>query len=340
MKKSKIFFLTILLCVSSWLGISVEAEEKAQSNGGYNIEGVANERQIDPNVSYFYLHELPGATDQLQVKLINQTDSEKILQVKVTNGNTNSNGLIDYTGKLKDHQTLKTPLTSLLKPQEEKVKVPANSEVIATLDLKMPEEEQDGIILGGIVVSDLTEKEKEEAKLSVGNTYSYTLGVVLANKADAAMSVSEGIDLVLERVEAKLVSGKKIVQADILNPNPYILEKSTVEGKIIQENGDKVVQERKAENVRMAPYSAYPFQFDWKKEELKPGNYIFKGKVTSEKKNWEFTQKFTVSEEETQAINKKSVFKIQIPSWLIWSLWLFVMVSIISTLFILFRGGK
>ena len=85
MKKSKIIFFTLLVCVSSWLGINVKADETAQANGGYTIEGVANEHQIDPNVSYFYLREEPGAVDQLKVKLINQSDAEKTLHVKVTN---------------------------------------------------------------------------------------------------------------------------------------------------------------------------------------------------------------------------------------------------------------
>nr|WP_241653086.1 DUF3324 domain-containing protein [Enterococcus hirae] len=70
-------------------------------------------------------------------------------------------------------------------------------------------------------------------------------------------------------------------------------------------------QNRKCSN---APYSVYPFQFDWKKEELKPGDYIFKGRVISEKNTWEFTQKFTISEEQTKIINKESTFKVQIPS--------------------------
>ena len=340
MKKSKIIFFTLLICVSSWLGVNVKADETAQANGGYTIEGVANENQIDPNVSYFYLREEPGAVDQLKVKLINQSDTEKKLQVKVTNGNTNENGLIDYTGKLDDHKTLKTPLTSLLKPKEGEVKVPAKGEAIATLDLKMPEKEQEGIILGGIVVSDLTNKENPDKQLSVENTYSYTLGVVLTNQADSIMSVNEGVDLTLENVAAKLVAGKKVVQADIMNPNPYILEKSTVEGEILQAEGGKVVQTQKKEGVRMAPYSAFPFQFDWKKEDLKPGDYIFKGRVISEKNTWEFTQKFTISEEQTKTINEKSVFKVQIPSWLVILLWLLVITSLASTLYIIFVKGE
>ncbi|WP_242384887.1 DUF916 and DUF3324 domain-containing protein [Enterococcus faecalis] len=336
-----LFIITsvIITYVFGMLGIPTFANETNQSSGGYTIEGVPNEHQIDSNVAYFYLYELPGQTDQIKVNLINQSDQEKTLQVKVTNGNTNSNGLIDYTGKIEDHDSLEIPMTSILKSQKEKIKVPAKSEVIATLDLKMPEKEQTGIILGGIVVSDVTEKE-ETSQLSVGNTYSYTLGVVLTNKKENTMSVNKNVDLKLEKVEAKLVSGKKVVQADILNPNPYILEESTVEGEILKENGGEVVQEYKTENVKLAPYSVYPFQFDWKKEELKPGNYVFKGKLKTSEDEWEFSQKFTITAEESKKINDESVFKIQIPTWLVWGLYLSVMLSIGTILFLLFKGGK
>ncbi|MBK5028601.1 DUF916 and DUF3324 domain-containing protein [Enterococcus faecium] len=340
MKKKISFILFTLLCFSNWLTSSVHAEENQSSQGGYSIEGIANEHQISSDVSYFYLYETPGSTDQLKVKLINQSDSEKILQVKVTNANTNSNGLIDYTGKLPDHQTLKTPLTSLLKPKEEHVTVPAHSEKIATLDLAMPPKEQSGIILGGIVVSDITDNQTEESQLSVGNTYSYTLGVVLTNDKEGKISVDNGIDITLEKVEAKSVSGKRIVQADILNDNPYMLEQSTVEGKILSEKGNKVLKERKVENVRMAPYSVYPFQFDWEKENLEAGTYIFKGSVKTANDTWEFTKTFTITDKETKEINKKSVFNVQIPSWLIWSLFVGCILSVVSALFMVFKGGK
>ncbi|MFG5432801.1 DUF916 and DUF3324 domain-containing protein [Enterococcus faecalis] len=319
------------------------ADESDQSSGGYTIEGVPNEHQIDLNVGYFYLHEEPGQSDQLKVRLINQANQEKILQVKVTNGNTNSNGLIDYTGKIKAHKSLVTPMTSLLKPQEENVKVPAKSEVTTALNLKMPDNKQAGIILGGIVVSDVTDKEEENEsqKLSVGNTYSYTLGVVLTNDKDSMMGVEKDIDLKLENVEAEVVSGKKVVQADILNSNPYILEKSTVEGKILKEEGDEVVQENKSENVRIAPYSVYPFQFDWEKEELKPGNYVFEGVLKTSEEEWRFSRKFTIRAEEAKKINEESVYKVQIPKRIQGSLYLSVIISLATALFLLFKkGGK
>jgi len=51
----------------------------AEENGGYTIEGALNEHQIDKNVSYFYLDEQPGIQDQIKVKLINDSATEKTL---------------------------------------------------------------------------------------------------------------------------------------------------------------------------------------------------------------------------------------------------------------------
>lgn len=41
----------------------------------------------------------------------------------------------------------------------------------------MPEKRQTGVIMGGIVVSEQKEDTQKTKRISVGNTFSYTLGV-------------------------------------------------------------------------------------------------------------------------------------------------------------------
>lgn len=50
----------------------------------FNIEGVQNENQIDPDAGYFYLHEEPGATDEIKVKVNNTSNEEKSLQLPLS----------------------------------------------------------------------------------------------------------------------------------------------------------------------------------------------------------------------------------------------------------------
>lgn len=338
MKKWAIYGLCALSMLAGGFQVSAEESDSSQLAGGYTIEGVPSDHQLDKEVSYFYLKEQPGEKDQVKVKLINDSAKEKTLEVKITNANTNANGTVDYTGKIKDHASLKKPLTSIVKASESEVKVPAKSSVETAIDINMPPEKMQGVVVGGIVVSEKQEEEKEKKELSLGNIYTYTLGLVLTNESE--VEPKKNISVELDGIGAILSDGKKIVQANILNPNPYIFGEASVSGKILNEEENQTIQVAKRESVKIAPYSIFPFQFDWKKEELKPGNYVFEGKIKTGDNEWSFKKKFKITETEAKKINKKSVFKIQIPNWLSWCLYISVVLSIVTTLILLFKGEE
>ena len=303
--------------------------------GGYTIEGIPSDHQLDKKVSYFYLKESPGEKDQVNIKLTNDSLEEKNLEVKITNANTNANGLIDYTGQLKDHHSLKNPLTSMAKVSQKEVKVPAKSSVETAIDIHMPDQTLPGVIIGGITVSEKQQEKKEKKELSVGNIYTYTLGLVLTN--ESAIEPKKNVSVELDHVGPILFDGRKMVQVDILNRNPYMFTEATVKGKILEKGSNKVLKEQAKSNVSIAPYSIYPFQFDWVKENLKAGKYIFRGTVEAGGKTWKFDQEFAISAEKARAINEKSVFKIYIPNWLMYSAYGLGIVSTFGTFYLVLR---
>lgn len=69
-------------------------------------------------------------------------------------GNTNSNGIVDYTGSLKNNKALKVPLTSIVKPEQKEVIVPKNGSIETNLNVNMPNKKFSGVILGGVIVSE------------------------------------------------------------------------------------------------------------------------------------------------------------------------------------------
>lgn len=329
------------ICIASLLfgSYSVAAEDvSSQLAGGYTIEGIPSDHQLDKNVSYFYLKETPGESDQVKVKLTNDSSKEKILKVKVTNANTNINGIIDYTGQIKDHLSLKYPLTSMAKASQSEVKVPAKSSVETTIEIKMPDQTLPGVTVGGITVSDKQQESKSEKELSIGNIYTYTLGLVLTN--ESKVEPKKNVSVELDNVEAVLFDGKKIVQADILNPNPYLFGTAKVSGEILEKNSNKVVKEASKDEVSIAPYSVFPFQLDWKKDELKPGNYIFKGVVETKDNKWEFEKEFEITAEKAKEINNESVFKVQIPEWLTYTTLITSIVTIVGTVWLVVRKRR
>ena len=318
---------------------NISAEDTTSTSnelaGGYTIEGIPSDHQLDETVSYFYLKENPGEKDQINVKLTNDSSEEKTLEVKITNANTNSNGLIDYTGQLKDHSSLKNPLTSMAKASQQEVKVPANSSVETAIDIQMPEQTLPGVIIGGITVSEKQDDTEEKKQLSVGNVYTYTIGLVLTN--ESTVEPKKNVSVELDHVGAVLFDGRKMVQANILNPNPYMFTEATVKGKIYEKGSAKVLKEQETRNISIAPYSVYPFQFDWAKEDLKAGKYVFRGTVEASGQTWSFDQEFEISAEKAKEINKESVFKIYIPNWLTFGSYGLSALSVLGTFYLVLR---
>lgn len=338
MKKWAIYVLCVFSMLSGSNQVSAEESDSSQLAGGYTIEGVPSDHQLDKEVSYFYLKEQPGEQDQVKVKLTNDSSKEKTLEVKITNANTNVNGAVDYTGKIKDHVSLKVPLTSIAKVSDSEVTVPPKSSVETAIDIYMPSETLQGIVVGGIVVSEKQEEEKEKKELSLGNVYTYTLGLVLTN--ESKVEPKKNISIELDSIDAVLFDGKKIIQANILNPNPYIFTNATVKGEISKKGSKEILKKEEKENVSIAPYSVYPLQFDWEKEDLKPGKYLFKGSVEATGKTWKFEKEFEIADEKAKEINKESVFKIHIPNWLTYGIYGLIFVSVGGTIYIFVRRKK
>ncbi|EOS7985823.1 DUF3324 domain-containing protein, partial [Enterococcus hirae] len=185
-----------------------------------------------------------------------------------------------------------------------------NSSKEITLDINMPAHNVQGVILGGVVVSEKID-DKEKNQNIVSNDYCYTIGIVLTN--EDKVNLFKNVSVTLENVIPNLASGKKVVQANILNPNPYIFSKAQVKGAVYSEDGTKKIKENSMDNVSIAPYSCLPFQIDWGKEDLKPGKYLFKGTVKTAENTWNFERKFDIAGDKAKEINKQSVFKVILP---------------------------
>ncbi|EMF0458736.1 cell surface protein [Enterococcus hirae] len=308
------------------------AEENQNNFGGFSIEGIPNQNQIDKNSGYFYLKEIPGSKDTIKIKLINSSNDDKTLNIKVVDANTNSNGIIDYSGNLKNDSSLKVPLTNIVKTTEKEIVVPKKSYKETSLEISMPTKPIQGVIVGGVVVSEKKNNKQNSKNITVGNDYCYTIGIVLTN--EDKVNLFKNISVTLKNVIADLSSGKKVVQADILNPNPYIFSKAQVKGAVYSEDGTKKIKENSMDNVSIAPYSCLPFQIDWGKEDLKPGKYLFKGTVKTAENTWNFERKFDIAGDKAKEINKQSVFKVILPNWFKYSSVFLIILIVLGTIYI------
>lgn len=307
------------------------AEDTKESKGitenekraGFTVQAVLPENQINDRVSYYHLLMTPEQKQTIQVKIMNTSDKKQTYKVEVINAATNKNGLITYDERdKKPDASMKLPIAEVAKPKNKEVSVDAYSEGKADIDIEMPAESFQGILLGGVRISLKSDDTEEESQgMSVKNTYGYAIGLVLTEQ-DFAPIYGE-TELKLVKLQPEIDYGSKVLEASIQNPYPEAMQNLTAEGKIVRKGQEKAIAKNKQEKVKIAPNSVFPFQIDWGLQEVSAGEYTFIGKVKGKAKTWNFKEDFTITREMAKKMNKQTAFRIFIPSW--WTTSFYVM---------------
>ncbi|EMF0251880.1 DUF916 domain-containing protein, partial [Enterococcus hirae] len=81
---TKILMITLFVIsnLASFNTVSAE-DNKNKTFGGFSIEGIKKENQIDKNSGYFYLKENPDSKDKINIKLMNSSNQDKTLDIKI-----------------------------------------------------------------------------------------------------------------------------------------------------------------------------------------------------------------------------------------------------------------
>ncbi|PFQ46746.1 cell surface protein [Bacillus cereus] len=270
----------------------------------FAVTAVMPENQIDKNQTYFDLKMQPGQKQIIQVQMKNDTNKEVVVESFANTAITNSNGITDYsTVEPKTDSTLKYPFSKIAKMPKE-TKVPANSTVTVDVNLEMPSESFDGVILGGLYFK---EKEDENVKkkdegVQIENKYAYAIGVVL-KETDAEVKP----DMTLNEVKPTQINGRNVVTANLQNVKPAMLKNLSVDAKVYKEEGTDVLFEAKKENLRMAPNSNFDYAISWENKAFDPGTYRVEVKATDGDQKWEWTKKFTIEGKTADKLNDAAV---------------------------------
>lgn len=324
------------------------AEDAKESQGitenekraGFTVQAVLPENQINDRVSFYHLLMTPEQQQTIEVKIMNNSAEKHDYKVEVINAATNRNGLITYDERdKKPDKSMKLPINEVAKPKNKEVSVDAYSEGKAEIDIQLPKEAFQGILLGGVRISLKSDDTEEEGKgMSVRNTYGYAIGLVLTEQ-DFAPIYGE-TDLKLVKLQPEIDYGSKVLEASIQNPYPEAMQNLSAEGKIVRKGQEKTIAKNKQEKVKIAPNSVFPFQIDWGMLEVSAGEYTFIGKVKGETKTWNFKEDFTITREMAEKMNKQTAFRIFIPSWWTTSFYLTGTATAVVTAWLVIRFVK
>lgn len=315
-KRYKYWLMIIVACFIGMLNStnSFATDGKTQ----FNVEPVFPKSQLNKNDSYYNLILKPNEKEILKVKVINKSNKEISVDLKINNASTNANGLIVYNVKeAKLDKSLTIPFTSIAKLKEKTIPLKAKETKEVEVELSLPKTAINGTILGGIYATESEDKEAQNNKgTGVVSRYGFSLGVAVRN--DAETNLYGTTELKLKDVKPTIYLGSKTIQAEIVNPNSEIFQPVTINGSITKSGAKKPIAIQTIQEARFAPNSILDFNINLGKRELAPGKYLFKGKATlieNENKFWQFEKMVTINAKEANKLNEKAVVKVILPSW-------------------------
>lgn len=271
----------------------------------FSVNAVIPDNQIDKEKSYFDLKVTPGEKQKLIVKLRNTTDKEIVINPHIQSAKTNKNGVIDYTpNKIKKDDTLKIAMEDVAKVPEE-VTVPPQSEKDLTIEVTVPKDKFDGVILGGIYLKEDTSKNKEEDKendVAIKNEYSYVVALQMRqnnNKVKPMLHMNE--------VNPETQNARNVIVANIQNSEPMIISKLKIDATVNKKGNKDNLAILKKENLQVAPNSNFNIAVPLEGEKLEAGTYILNMKAESAGKEWQFKKEFSISADKATTMNEKDV---------------------------------
>ncbi|MBP1040078.1 DUF916 and DUF3324 domain-containing protein [Vagococcus sp. BWB3-3] len=315
MRKMKLTFRLVVVMIAVMVVGMMPKVAKADSSP-IAVKAILPENQFKKDVSFYYLKMSPGAKQEIELQLFNSSDQEVTAEVGLSSATTNDNGLIDYNLMEKEiDKSLLFPFPSIASTPKE-VKVPAQSDVKTKIQIEMPAEEYDGMILGGVnVKTKKTEDKQTEDKSSQGgmkieNEMTYSIGVVLIENEEFVKT-----DMKLNKVFASQIMGNNTTKATLQNPTSAVMEDVSIEAKVMKKGSSDVLYEVKSDGYRMAPNSAFDFGIPIGKERYRAGEYTLKLVAVSdpkdekdgERQEWTFEEDFVIKREEADKLNAKAV---------------------------------
>lgn len=315
--------VTIILFLSIFFSVVNPLVSKAEEGIDFSVKPQITSSQIGDNDSYFNLRSVSDKKETLPIKITNHSQTEVTYIVNVNTATTNMNGIIDYSQQNVKLIETEYQLANLVEKQEQTVSIPGGAEKIVDIDLTMPKNSFEGVILGGIIVAK-KQNEQNEAKNTIKNEFQYAIAVQLSNNDKKVKSELTG-----EKVELTQINKRNAVQMTIKNPQPKLLKQVEGTFTIKKKGQNTAIVEEKRSAMSIAPNSEFSL-FTMLNDKFKSGEYTYTINLKNTEGDWTFSQDFSIKQKQASDLNKTSVD--QTPKQFSWLLIVAIMGIIILAL--------
>lgn len=271
----------------------------------YSVNPIFPGNQKEDISGYYSLMVKPGEKQKLEVDISNLEDEPLTVELAVVNGMTTSFGNIEYNNV--DNPLLPIPLSSIASVESE-VTIAPNEQKRINIDLTLPDQEFNGIILGALEIQEKMDESTmdDEGVAGVFNRVRYIIPIKLKEN-------EEKIDLDIDLVDAKAGSleGKNAILLNIENPKPQIIDRFYVDARVTKKGSKDVLYKQTRKDMQMAPNSSFDYPIFLGTQPLKAGNYVAYIAASAQGGyEWDLEKEFTITKEQADAFNRLSALDL------------------------------
>lgn len=292
-----IVYLVLLLSI----GFVAHVEVSEASSANFSVRAIPPETQQNKEASYFDLILEKDQTEALVIEVTNASSEEIVVEVSLNTASTNTNGVIDYgLRKSKLDESIQYSFEELASLKEPTLTLAPQEKKNISIEVTMPDRNFNGILLGGINISEKETENVEEG--TIENRFSYSVGVVLSNEN---REVKPFLDYKGTTTEQR--NRRNFIVASIANQAAMIMNHLVVEANIYKGNQMDPIYSQTTNDMRMAPNSILEYGIRTNEKKIAPGKYRIELTATSGEDSWSWEDTFEITRTEADKLNETAV---------------------------------
>ncbi|TPR43926.1 DUF916 and DUF3324 domain-containing protein [Apilactobacillus micheneri] len=343
MKIIKNIIIGFTLCFSFLFLFTISTYDANAAGVNFSVNPVFSSGQAKNQSSYFDLNVKPGQTYPLKVRVNNAGDENTTIKASVNTAFTNDNTEINY-GENNLNQfdkSLQHPLSKLtVESPKNKLSVPAKNSVTSVFNIKVPNDDFNGSILGSLsFTSEPSKNNSGSGNVKINNAYSYVIPVILNE------GVNQQPNLKLLQADGKVINGTNNFYAHFQNDQPALMTGVHMTGAIYTKKGydnhEKPLYKVDKKDASIAPNSNFNYLMPTNGQAFKSGDYKFVGDVNWGKHNWEYNKDFHMSFAKAYKANNEATGVKSDYTWL-WILLvaILIIIALVITVITLYIKNK
>ena len=284
--------------------MSLSVVKASSASLDFVVNPIYPSSQIEGNTSYYNLLLEPGVKETIQLEVVNTSSEDIEVEISTHTAFTNVNGVVEYASDAEEYdKSLEYRLGEIISSPGI-INVSGNETKVIDLAFEMPSESFEGIIAGGIRLSQVNSPDESEASegFSINNEIIYVISVLLRNNEERVAG-----DLELLDVYANQVNYRNVISAKLQNFEPGFINQLEVEAQVRALGEEEVLYESSSSGMQMAPNSFLEYPISLNGERHRPGKYVLNLVARSHDEEWVFEQEFEIESDIANDLNAADV---------------------------------